>query len=142
MPAIPPALLQFAASLGAVAALVWLVGRLGLGSPAPLDRERATAALRDLDPAFLPAETGIDEAGRGALALDSRGRVALVRGHGAHWVARWVARGWSAQACGEGGDAAITVHEPGSAPIALTLPNAARWAEDIGRAVWGENGDG
>ncbi len=82
-------LIQFGASLAAILLLAGLARWLGLGRDVRLQgedeaRRLAQAALCD----FIPAELTIDRAGIGALLRDTRGRVMLLRRHGAHFAAR------------------------------------------------------
>ena len=81
--------LQFAGSLIAILALAWIARRLGLGGDTRIRdqdhlRELAEEALYD----FEPVDIAIDRAGCGALARDARGRVMLLKRHGAHFVGR------------------------------------------------------
>jgi hypothetical protein len=81
--------LQFAGSLIAILALAWIARRLGLGGDTRIRdqdhlRELAEEALYD----FEPVDIAIDRAGYGALARDARGRVMLLKRHGAHFVGR------------------------------------------------------
>lgn len=82
-------LAQLGASLIAILAVSWLVGRIGLGSDVRLSgeeeaRDLARAALCG----FEPNELVLDRAGIGALLRDVQGRVMLLRRHGACFAAR------------------------------------------------------
>ena len=82
-------LIQLGASLAAILLLAWLARRLGLGRDVRLqgeDEARRLAQATICD--FIPAELVIDRAGIGALLRDQRGRVMLLRRHGAHFAAR------------------------------------------------------
>ena len=93
MPPVDQAILfevaKFGGSLAAILLVAWLVGALRLGSDVRLRseeaaRELAAAALCGFD----PATVALDRAGIGALVRDTRGRVMLLRRHGAHFAAR------------------------------------------------------
>ncbi len=85
-------LLQFAqigASLVAILLLAWSCQKLRLGEDVRIAgeghaRELAEAAICG----FTPTEMVLDRAGIGALLRDDRGRVLLLRRHGAHFAAR------------------------------------------------------
>lgn len=89
-PAITTALLlQFGGSLLAILALAWLAHRLGLGGDTRIaDESHARALADEAVCGFEAADVVIDRAGMGALLRDARGRVLLVRRHGAHFAAR------------------------------------------------------
>jgi len=93
MPPIDSAILfeaaKFAGSLAAILLVAWLVGWLRLGSDVRLRdevaaRELAAAALCGFD----PVAVALDRAGIGALVRDARGRVMLLRRHGAQFAGR------------------------------------------------------
>ena len=81
--------IQPAVSLLAILALAWLARWLGLGADVRIRseahaRELASQAICDFD----AAELALDRAGIGALLRDCRGRVMLIKRHGAHFAAR------------------------------------------------------
>lgn len=133
MPDLPPDLFRFAASLAAVLALAWLARRLGLGAEARVADETALRGeLAGLFPGFEPVAVALDREGRGGLARDAAGRVALVRPHGAHCAGRLLPPGTHAHADGD----TLTV-DPGErrfGPVRLALDDAADWAARIGQA--------
>lgn len=80
---------KLALSLAAILGVAWWVARHGLGADVRLRdadevRELARAALCD----FEAEAVALDRAGIGALARDARGRVLLLRRHGAQFAAR------------------------------------------------------
>ena len=82
-------LIKLAASLAAILAVAWLVGRLRLGSDVRLRDEAEAAELaRGAVCGFEPAEIVLDRAGIGALLRDASGRVMLLRRHGAQFASR------------------------------------------------------
>ncbi|MFN4113747.1 MAG: hypothetical protein ACK4GD_07380 [Sphingomonadaceae bacterium] len=82
-------LLQFGGSLLAILALAWLAKRLGLGGDTRIrDEDHARDLAEEAIYGFEPAEIAIDRAGMGALLRDERGRVLLIRRHGARFAAR------------------------------------------------------
>lgn len=87
------ALILLAGSTVAVLLLVLLARVLGLGGD---PRLREEASVRVLANAFIdgfePVELALDRAGIGALLRDAKGRVMLIRRHGAHFAARLLDR--------------------------------------------------
>lgn len=82
-------LAQFAASLGAVAALVVMVHLLGFSSGATLGSEAEARDLFRLAPGgFEPVVVALDREGRGAIGRDRQGRIAVLVPHGRQFVAR------------------------------------------------------
>jgi hypothetical protein len=82
-------LLMFGGSLAAVALLVFVGWKLGLGGDVRLRSEDEARALADAALCgFTPVAVGLDRAGIGALLGDASGRVMLVRRHGARFAAR------------------------------------------------------
>lgn len=81
--------IQPAVSLLAILALAWLAHGMRLGEDVRIRgedhaRDLAQEAVCDFDVADLV----LDRAGIGALLRDTRGRVMLIKRHGAHFVAR------------------------------------------------------
>lgn len=81
--------IQLAASIVAILVLAWLCRRMGLGGDV---RIRSEAQARELADAALcgfdPVDLALDRAGIGALLRDARGRVMLLRRHGAFFASR------------------------------------------------------
>lgn len=75
-------------SLVAVVVVAWLVGRLGLGRPAPLDEFQARRVAEETFIGHRFGATTLDRDGRAALVEGADGEIALVRAHGDKWVAR------------------------------------------------------
>lgn len=85
----PVLILQFGGSLVAILALAWFARRLGLGGDPRIRSEDHARELADeAICGFEPVEFAIDRAGMGALLRDARGRVLLLRRHGAHFAGR------------------------------------------------------
>jgi hypothetical protein len=78
-----------AAQVATILVLAWLCRRMGLGGDA---RIRSEAQARELADAavcgFQPVDLVLDKAGIGALLRDARGRVMLLRRHGAFFASR------------------------------------------------------
>ncbi|MBS0256026.1 MAG: hypothetical protein JSS36_12680 [Proteobacteria bacterium] len=84
-----PLVIQLALSLPAILLVAWLVGRLGLGGDLRIRSEdQARALANSAICGFDPVDLAIDRAGIGVLARDARGRVLLLRRHGAHFASR------------------------------------------------------
>lgn len=125
-------LVQFAASLVAVALLVWAVHLAGFSRPArPLDESEARELARLAPGGFVPLRLALDLGGRGAIAADSAGRLLLLRPHGAQFVAEPVSA--AAIRAGEGsllidaGGCITTLNlgaEAGSWPVADRMTEA------------------
>ncbi len=82
-------LVQFGASLAAVAALVVLAHFLGFSRGGRItSADEARAMLRLAPGGFEALELELDQDGQGAIARDCRGRIALLLPHGGHFVAR------------------------------------------------------
>lgn len=84
-----PELLKLAGSVAAILVLAFIAQRLGLGGDPRIQSE---AQARELAEAaicgFEPVDLALDRAGIAALLRDARGRVLLLRQHGAHFAAR------------------------------------------------------
>jgi hypothetical protein len=114
-------------SLAAVLFVAWLVRRLGLGAPTPLDE---AGARRVAEETFIGQRFGavlLDRKGTAAL-VDGRGAIALVRAHGDKWVARLLRPPIATRREGE-----RLIVVPGEAMFGATVLNvgadaAARWA--------------
>lgn len=82
-------LILLAASLPAILALAWICRKLGLGGDVRIkDEAEARRLAEEALCGFEAAELALDRAGIAALLRDGRGRVMLLRRHGAHFVAR------------------------------------------------------
>lgn len=82
-------LAQVAASLVAIVLVAWLCRKLGLGADVRIrDEDHARQLAAAADCGFDTADLALDRAGIGALLRDGRGRVMLLRRHGAHFAAR------------------------------------------------------
>jgi hypothetical protein len=82
-------LLKFGGSLAAVALVVLLVWRLGLGPPPQISNEDEARELADnAICGFDAEELTLDAKGRGALLADRADRIVLLVPHGAHFAAR------------------------------------------------------
>lgn len=82
-------LIQAGASLIAILALAWFSRRLGLGADVRIrDESHARQLATEAVCGFEPADLALDRAGIGALLRDSKGRVMLLRRHGARFAAR------------------------------------------------------
>ncbi|RPF71278.1 hypothetical protein [Aurantiacibacter spongiae] len=123
---------QFAASLLAVGSLVLIAHRLGFSVGAKLESEgEALDVLSDLG-GFRPLHLTLDQDGRGAIARDAGGKVAVLVPHGGRFVARLVPAGGTLRA--EDGVLRIAMHEQGARPLTLTLGDEAAYWADIRRA--------
>lgn len=86
---ISPELIQLAGSIVAILYVAWLVKQMGLGGdPRIRSDDQARALANEAVSGFVAEEIALDRAGIGALLRDSRGRVLLLRQHGAHFAAR------------------------------------------------------
>ena len=89
---IPPALLQFLGSLAAIFALAGLAFWLKLGPERVLaSQDEARAIADEAVSGFDAVHVSLDTQGRGALLRDRRGRILLLRPHGAHFAGRILA---------------------------------------------------
>lgn len=125
-------LLQFGGSLLAILALYWIARRLGLGGDA---RIRSEDDARDLAEeahcGFEPHEIALDREGRGALLRDDKGRVMVLRRHGAHFAARLLQPGTAARV--EQDRLTLEPPDPRFGAVTLDLgPAAHDWATRIG----------
>ena len=82
-------LLQPAISLASILGLAWLARQMGLGKDvrirgADYARQLASEAVCG----FEAVDLALDRAGIGALLRDDRGRILLIKRHGAHFAAR------------------------------------------------------
>lgn len=125
---------QFAASLGAVSAIVLLTHWLGFSTGARLGSEEEARELLRLAPGgFEPAALALDRGGRGAIARDSTGRIALLLPHGGHFVARVLPP--AARLTADGDRLAIECAAPGPRRTSLLLGETASiWAAHDGGA--------
>lgn len=80
---------QFAGSLAAVAGLIWLAWRFGFREAPRLEGEAEARSLAaDLPGGYGPVAVVMSPDSSCAVLRDAEGRVATVRPHGAHFVAR------------------------------------------------------
>jgi hypothetical protein len=130
---LPPALLQFLGSLGAILALAGFARWLRLG-PAPRLADEA-AARRAADAAvsgYEPVAIALDRDGRGALLRDAAGRLLLLRPHGSHFAGRILTGSAAARTDGEALVIDSGERRYGSARLLLSDPRA--WASAINGA--------
>lgn len=81
--------IQPAVSLLAILALAWLAHGMRLGEDVRIQNEdHACQLANEAVCDFEVADLALDRAGIGALLRDSRGRVMLIKRHGAHFAAR------------------------------------------------------
>ncbi|MEX0342460.1 MAG: hypothetical protein AB3N06_07730 [Erythrobacter sp.] len=126
----PPALLQFLGSLGAILALGWLAYRLKLG-PAPRLEDEA-AARRAADEAvsgFEPVAIGLDRDGSGAVMRDAAGRLLLLRRHGVHFAGRLLTP--DAHARIQGDTLVVDTAEKRYGEARLVLRDPAHWVSAV-----------
>ena len=123
-------LVQFAASLAAVSALVWLAWKLGFSGPPQLeDEHEARLIAREASGGFAPVAVALDKARAGALLQDAGGRVVLLAPCGAHFVAHLLGFEASARAS----EGRLEVRD-GRLRAVLELGSAAEdWAAAIAR---------
>jgi len=82
-------ILKLGGSLLAILALAAVAWKLRLGGDLRIrDEAHARELADDADTGFEAEDVAIDRAGHAALLRDRRGRVMLLRRHGAHFVAR------------------------------------------------------
>ena len=83
--------IQFLVSLLAIAALAWLAARLSLGKTEGLRGEDHARLLAEQAAyGFNASEVALDRNAQAALLRDDKGRVMLLRRHGAHYASRWL----------------------------------------------------
>lgn len=123
---------QLLLSLGAIAALVFLVRALRLGSdPAFVDEDDVRRAASHAADDFEPADIALDKSGAAALLADRHGRVLVLRAHGAHTAGRILDS--MARARVEGGTLVIDPGDPRFGPVRLDIPDAERWKTRVDR---------
>lgn len=127
---IPPALLQFAGSLAAIAALAALAWWLKLGPARRLENEadarrEASEAADD----FEPVEIALDREGRAALLRDAAGRILLLRQHGTHFAGRVLTP--AAKARIEAGALLVDTAEKRYGQVRLELEDPSAWLAHI-----------
>ncbi|TMM48074.1 hypothetical protein [Qipengyuania marisflavi] len=127
---VPPALLQFLASLAAVLVVGGIVWWLKLGPERTLtsDAEARIAANEAVD-GFDPVAVSLDKDGRGALLRDASGQILLLRPHGTHFAGRLLGPAASAQLDGEALIVDSGERRFGSHRLALT--DASAWMQAI-----------
>jgi hypothetical protein len=82
-------ILQILGSLVAIVFLAFLCRKLDLGADVRLRSEaQARQLAQEALCGFDPVDLALDRAGIGALLRDTRGRVMLLRRHGAHFASR------------------------------------------------------
>lgn len=122
-------------SLAAVLFVAWLVGRLGLGHPQPLDE---AGARRLAEATFVGRRFGtvvLDRERLGALVEVFDGAFVLIRAHGDKWVARLVEPPIAARAEGEGLIVPASEAMFGATTLVLGADEAARWAVRLRGAI-------
>ena len=127
---LPPALLQFIASLMAILALAGVARWLRLGAaPRLVDENAARTAAEEVAPGFTPVAIAIDRQGRGAVLRDEVGRVMVLRQHGAHFVGRLLSPAASARYDGQ--TLTIDTAERRFGTARLEIADAPAWADAI-----------
>ena len=126
---------QFAGSLAAIAAVILLAHFLGFTRGGRIgDEDEARELFQLASGGFDPVEIALDADGRGAIARDGDGRVAVLVPHGGHFVARTL--GPDAVLRVERGKLMIENALLGSQPIALQLNDGTEsWAEAGATAI-------
>ena len=129
---VPPEILRFAGSLGAILLLAGLAWRLKLGPQRALDSDDAAREAADeaLD-GFEPVAMVRDREGRAALLRDAGGRVLLLRQHGTHFAGRLL--GPKASARIEDGALIVDSGERSFGTARLDVENPDAWRETIAR---------
>lgn len=122
-------LLQFAGSLAAIAAVIALTHFLGFSRAGRIGDQAEARALFALAPGgFEPALLSLDERGRGAIARDGAGRLAVLVPHGGQFVVRVLEPG--ARLTAKDGKLVIEARELGSKSVTLRLSDDAQnWVE-------------
>lgn len=88
--------LKLAASLLAVYAVAWLVGKMRLGGEARIrDAAHAIQLAEEAEVGFGGIDVGLDRAGYSALVRNADGRQMLIRAHGVQFAARAVDAGFT-----------------------------------------------
>jgi len=125
----------FVGSLIAVLFVAWLVGRLGLGTVAPLDEAAARRVAEDVFIGHRFCAVALDASGRAALLEATDGSVVLVRAHGDKWVARQLRAPHAARA--DGDQLVVEAGEPmfGATTLELGAGEAARWVPRLQGAL-------
>lgn len=127
---IPPALLQFLASLLAIFALAGLAYWLKLGpSPRLADEDAARLAADEAVSGFIPVAIGLDREGRGAVLRDVSGRVLLLRPHGVHFAGRLLTA--AARVHRDDGALVIDTAEKRYGSVRLMLDEPSAWVQAI-----------
>ncbi len=82
-------LLQPAISLASILGLAWLARQMGLGKDVRIrGADHARQLASEAVCGFEAVDLALDRAGIGALLRDDRGRILLIKRHGAHFAAR------------------------------------------------------
>ena len=131
---VPPALLQFLGSLAAILALAGLARWLKLGpSPRLADEEAAREAAEQAVDGYCATTIGLDRDGKGAILSDARGRILLLRAHGAHFAGRILGPAARAETGGDRGARTLVIASGerrfGEARLELDDPQA--WADRV-----------
>ena len=96
------ALLQFAGSLIAILVLAWIAARLRLGNDASIQNaDHARDIANEVEHGFCPVDAAVSRSGEAALLRDARGRVLVLKKHGAHFAGRILTPGATARIDGE-----------------------------------------
>lgn len=127
---VPPALLQFLASLAAIFALAGVAVWLKLGpSPRLADEAAARIAAEEAVSGFDAVAIGLDSEGAAALLRDPAGRVLLLRPHGVHFAGRILSS--AARVHRDGETITIDTAEKRYGSARLTLEDPAAWVAAI-----------
>lgn len=126
-------LLKLAGSLAGVFLIFAIALKLGLGGDVRLRSADEARALADNAVCgFDAVDIALDRAGIGALLRDSRGRVMLLRRHGAHFAARLIESHSGVRL--DRNFLTITAAEPSFGAVTLDLgANAQVWAGSLRR---------
>lgn len=127
---VPPEVLQFLGSLGAILALAWFARALKLGGDPRLADDKAAmhVASQAID-GYAPIEIARDQQGRGAIMRDAAGQILLLKPHGNKFAGRILGPQSNAQA----NNASLMVDsgERRFGSVTLAVDNPGAWAEAV-----------
>ena len=123
-------ILQFGGSLVAILMLAGLAYWLGLGGkPSIASAEHARGLANEVTYGFEAIDCAIDTKGKGALLLDGRQRIMILKPHGSHFAGRILDS--SANAHLKGGQILIDPGERRFGNVTLELTDGRLWMKRI-----------
>lgn len=129
---IDPQLLIFAGSLIAIVALAGIARWLGLGgNPILRDEDSARRIVNEVEDGFVAERVSVARDGKAALAMDTGGRIMVIKRHGNRFAGRILTARTTVRE--EVDTLVVDCGETRFGPVRLSLTDSSTWADRINR---------